>query len=366
MKLLMVQPSLTHYRVPVYRELAARPGVDLMVWHAQGVGDQNVEPDGFDAELRPMKRGRLFGQPWYWHPAQLDAATADYDVVMFNWDIHYLSLIPALRKAKRNGVGTVLWGHGTSRRDAGFAGKPKRWLAKLADALLLYTPATAEVYQQRGFTNAFAAPNTIDTSAIDAVRRDDKEAAKRELGLTGKVALHVSRLVPERRVDVLLHALVFDHGREWTAVIVGDGPAKPELLELARKLDLGGRVRFVEPLFDVADLAPWYAAAEAFVMPAFGGLGVLSALAFGVPVVADGRAELHGPEIAAVEDGVNGLFIDRLVPSDLMVKLNRLPDATLAANALRTMREKFSIPSMIDGMLEAARFAANRVAEQRS
>ncbi|MEM6561171.1 MAG: glycosyltransferase [Planctomycetota bacterium] len=350
MKLCVVQPSLTHYRVPVYRELAARPGVELTVWHAQGVGDQNVPADGFHAELRPMKRGRLLGQPWYWHRAQLDAATADFDAVILNWDVHYVSLIPALRKAKRRGVGTVLWGHGASKHDAGLAGKPKRWLAQLADALLLYTPATAEAYRARRFQNVFAAPNTIDTSAIDAVRMEDGAAFKREHGLTGTVALHVSRLVDARRVDLLLEAA---RGRDVSVVIVGDGPALPGLREKA-----DDRVTFVGPLFDVAELAQWYAAADVFVMPAHGGLGVLSALAFGVPVLAGNDPLQHGPEVAAIVDGVNGRLFAHGNADDLAAKLQTVPDETLAAGALQTMREQFSISRMVDGMLEAAECAA--------
>ncbi len=362
MRLCIVQPSLAHYRVPVFRELAGRPNVDLTVWYAQGVPGQNVSPDGFHAELRPMRTGRLLGEPWYWHAAQLDAAISSFDAAIFTWDIHYLSLLPALRRGRRRGVGTVLWGHGAGSRDAGLLGRPKRWLARQADALLLYNEPTAQTYRDRGHTHVFAAPNTIDVAPIDrATWRDPEKIAafRREQNLHSPTLLHVSRLVPERRLDILIEAVATLP--DVTLVIVGTGSAEAALR--AQAAPLGDRVRFVGPLFEPEELAPWYAIASAVVMPSFGGLGILSALAFGVPVVIGNDLAAHGPEAATVENGVNGRVFDAAAPAALPRVLAELladdrHQANLAAAAHRTVREHFGLRAMVDGIVAAATTAA--------
>ena len=362
MRLCIVQPSLAQYRVPVYRALARRPGIDLTVWHAQGVGKQNVPADGFAAELRPMRRGHVRGHPIYWHPAQLQAARG-FDAVIFNWDVHYASLVPALLRARWNGVGTVLWGHGVSGNDGGLAGQPKRWLARLADALLLYNAAAADHYRTRGFANVFAAPNTIDVEPVDRVMwRDHEQIAgfRRQHHLKGPTLLHVSRLARERRVDLLLQATAGLDGAH--VVIVGGGPAEAELRAQAESL--GVDARFVGPLYDPSQLAPWYAAASAVVMPSYGGLGILSAMAYGVPVVIGDDPHAHGPEAAAVEDGVNGRHFTHgdaralhAVLSEVLAEDGKRDD--MAAAAYRTVRQHFGLNAMVDGMVAAAESAAS-------
>jgi glycosyltransferase involved in cell wall biosynthesis len=58
----------------------------------------------------------------------------------------------------------------------------------------------------------------------------------------GDFFLAVGRLDRAKRVDLLLEAVAVDRGLE--VVVVGDGPDRGRLEELARRLDLDGRVRF--------------------------------------------------------------------------------------------------------------------------
>ena len=60
----------------------------------------------------------------------------------------------------------------------------------------------------------------------------------------GGYVLSVGRLVPLKRVDLLLKALA--EPNVWAkAIIVGDGPEREKLTKLAEELDLGSRVKFV-------------------------------------------------------------------------------------------------------------------------
>ena len=110
------QPALPAYRIPVYRELASRPGIDLLVTYSHDPNLPNLEPEGFEATPSPLHRFMLGGREMYWDPAQLKYARRRHaDVLMLTWNAHYLSLPLALARARMSGVGTVLWGHGYSK-----------------------------------------------------------------------------------------------------------------------------------------------------------------------------------------------------------------------------------------------------------
>jgi glycosyltransferase involved in cell wall biosynthesis len=256
-RLVIQQPSLARYRVPVFRELAGRPGIQLKVVYSTSLNLPNVEPEGFEAEHVPMWRRCIGREPVYWHSPQVRYATRRRaDVLMMNWDVHYLSMVPGLLRARAAGVPTVLWGHGYSKQER----PARRWLrqsvARLATALVFYNRGTAEAYVREGWDprRVFVALNALDQGPIQAARADwlgrpgDLAAFRREQGLDGggPVVLFVSRLDADNRVDLLLQAaarLVGRHGG-LRVVIVGKGPDQPRLERMAGELGLRDRVRF--------------------------------------------------------------------------------------------------------------------------
>ena len=364
MRLGVFQPSLMRYRVPLFAEVARRAGVELTVYHAD-LGGANVPAAGFRAVEGPVKRVRLGGEPWYWQRAHL-RELGSCDVAMFTWDAHYLSLPPALRRARKRGVGTVLWGHGFGGREGSLMAKPKRWLARAADALLLYSDADADAYRAAGYADCFAANNAVDVEAADAARAaltPVRLAAFREAhGLDGRrVLLHVSRLVPERRLDLAVRALA-ELKDDVVLAALGDGPARADVARLAADLGVASRVRLPGAVWGEAALAPWFAAAELYVHPNHLGLSGLHAMAHGLPVVTGDVRAGHGPEWAAVVDGQTGrLFADgdanalaRTIAALLKDDAGR---RRLGENAAALVREKHTIAAMADGLLAAARAA---------
>jgi glycosyltransferase involved in cell wall biosynthesis len=98
----------------------------------------------------------------------------------------------------------------------------------------------------------------------------------------------IGRLSPEKGFDVLIkaHALVRQMGLEHRLVIIGEGPARSELLQLACALGVGDTIDM--PGFQ-ANPFPELAAADLFCMPSrYEGfpIALLEALALGVPIVA--------------------------------------------------------------------------------
>ncbi len=156
--------------------------------------------------------------------------------------------------------------------------------------------------------------------------------ARQALGLHAetKLILYVGRLSPEKRIDVLLHAvsqIAVTH-RDAELAILGGGPQQRQLDALAASLGIRDRVTFHGSL-PHTQLPLWYSAADAVVLPSKSeGLPrvMLEAMACG--------AVFFGTEISGVidhiQDGENGFLAKPGDPAMLARQLSRvLSDAGL-------------------------------------
>lgn len=203
--------------------------------------------------------------------------------------------------------------------------------------------------------------NGIDAKAVRAIAAR-APLSRQGLGLEpGALVLGtIARLDPVKRLDTLLRALPLLRRRvpEAQLLIVGDGPERESLRELAVRLDPGGRVVFAGALPDAARALPlvdlYVTTSRREGLP----LAVLEAMACGVPVLA---TRVPG-NLDAVVDGVTG----RLVPVDDIEQLaatatDLLRDPVRRAQMGRAGRERverhFSRASMIGEIADLYREA---------
>lgn len=374
-RVILQQAALPKYRVAVFRELARRPGIDLRLVYANLPGLNNVEPMGFQGTFIPMWQPRLLGHPIYWHRPQWQYATREHaDVLILSWDVHFASLLPGLLRARANGVGTILWGHGLSKRETLLRGLPRRMVGRVADALLFYNDKGARHYLDMGWDpqRIYVARNALDQDPIQEARQawlndpQRLQAFQQEHDLAGRpVVLFVSRLDGERRADLLVHAaarLVGTHPR-LKVVFIGQGPDESNLRALAGAQGLSEHVHFTGALYDEMKLAPWFLSSSVFCFPTNIGLSLLHAFGYGLPVITSGLLTNHGPEIEALRDEQNGLLYEEGNVESLVGALRRLiEDPSLARRlgqeAHRTATEQYSIHRMVDGMEAAIRYCA--------
>jgi phosphatidyl-myo-inositol dimannoside synthase len=177
-----------------------------------------------------------------------------------------------------------------------------------------------------------ADPNRF-TSAFEDSRRN--RGATRE----GPVLLSVARLVPRKGIDTVIESLPSVLAVHPTAryVVVGTGPDRPRLEQLAQRTGVAQRVQFVGDVPD--DLLPSrYASADVFLLPTrvipeddeIEGFGIayVEAAAAGVPSIA---ANVGGVA-DAVADGVTGLLVPPASPDAVAsATLRLLGDQALRA-----------------------------------
>lgn len=377
-RVIVQQPSLAKYRVAVWRELASRDGIDLTILYGDEHGITNVAPEGFRAQFEPLRQWRIGSQQFFWHAAQLRGASPKTtDVLILGWNMRYLSMLPALLKAKFRGVPVILWGHGYSRTEHPAKLAVRRSVTGLATALMFYDSRTAAQIVEAGWPaeKVFVAPNALDQAPIQRARQmwlDDPqrlERFRREHELTDAgLLLYVSRLLPENRLDRLVEALGILEPRfpALQVAIIGGGQQERERLSrIARQRNVESRVRFLGAIYDESQLAPWFLSADAFVYPENIGLSILHAFGYGLPVITSDAIDAQNPEIVALVDGENGLLYEHGSTEALVDRIARLLEDESLRERMRvaareTVLQRFDVGAMVDGMVAAIRYGADR------
>lgn len=210
-----------------------------------------------------------------------------------------------------------------------FEAAQARWHAPIfnrllasADSLVTISRANAQRFRELG----------MPTSEILYPGTDPERFVPPILSPVGPpVLLTVARLVPRKGIDTVLRALpsLMDRHPKLQYLIVGDGPARSSLAQLARELGLLHSVQFKDSVSD-AELPKIYRKATIFVMPSRSdrhagsveGFGIvyLEASASGLPVV----AARSGGAAEAVIDNETGLLVPPDDPQALAQALIRL------------------------------------------
>lgn len=386
-RVLMQQAAMPAFRVPYYRSLAERDSIDLTVLYGE-LDLPNVEPEGFKAEFRRMKT--LPGGFKYDARHMQLLTPGAWDALSMAWNTRFLSLFPGIRRAKKLGMGVVVWGHGYSKSEGAFRSWLRFKAGQMADAVVLYSQSVADDYIRRGMPKekVFVALNSLDPGPMQDARTKilaDPEglaAFKREHGLgglahdnkdgTGPVIVYVSRLDPNNRVPMLVEATkkLLDEFPTLKTVVIGKGPDLDNVKATAERLGVTDRVLCPGPIYGEDNIGPWLCSSDVFCYPANIGLSILHAMNYALPVVTSDHIESQNPEIEALRDGENGLLYRHGSVDDLASKLatllrDRELRERLGKEAHRTATEDYHTDRMADGMEAALKFASERVKARR-
>lgn len=193
--------------------------------------------------------------------------------------------------------------------------------------------------------------NGVDIDQL-VTNSQGSHGVKPEFGIPDNHSLivHVANFTAKKRHQDLIQAarMVIDQNPQTTFLLVGQGPLEPDVMAQAKALKLENNVVFAGFRTDAPRLI---AAADVFVLPSlYEGLPIamLEAMALGRPVVASRVGGV--PE--AITDGVDGLLVDTLAPSQLAERVLTLLHSAelrqrLSENAVQKVRDHFSVQRMV-------------------
>lgn len=163
--------------------------------------------------------------------------------------------------------------------------------------------------------------NTINEEKIATLPKDEARTPvvgkHPEIGAR-KIILFVGAVLAEKRIEVILHALDLMKRKDAVLVLVGDGEHLPVIRERCE-----GRDDVVITGAIVEGVGPYFDAAELYVLPGTGGLGINEAMAHRLPIVsgfADGSAD------DLVVDGENGFRLRENTAEELAQKMTVILD----------------------------------------
>jgi glycosyltransferase involved in cell wall biosynthesis len=240
----------------------------------------------------------------------------------------YLSTPFGIKWMRSRGRKVIGWGLGAPRV-SGI--KRKRWLAFVNrfDAMLAYSQRGAEEYAALGFPREkiFVAHNSVSP-----VPTFNLQPSTFHIYPT---ILFVGRLQARKRIDSLLRACA-ELKSNPRLIIVGDGPERAALESLAR--DVYPAAEFAGAKHG-AEIKPYFAEADLFVLPGTGGLAVQEAMSHSLPIIV---AKGDGTQDDLVREG-NGW---QITPDDYDALVSTMKNALSDMARLREMgKESYRIVS---------------------
>ncbi|WKZ40844.1 MAG: glycosyltransferase family 4 protein [Anaerolineales bacterium] len=341
------QRVLPSYRVPFFDLLAGHceGGMSLFAGQARPV---EMIAGGTTRLARHVeaKNVHLFGGPFYLcYQKNFIQWLADWDpdALIVEANPRYLATPAAVGWMHQRGRKVIGWGLG-SPTTHGLRRKRRFAFVSQFDAMISYSQRGAEEYAALGFPREkiFVAHNSVSPAPE---KPDDRPQTVERATI-----LFVGRLQARKRIDSLLRACA-ELGTNPRLLIVGDGPERAALESLAK--EIYPSAEFIGAKHG-AEIKPYFAEADLFVLPGTGGLAVQEAMSHGLPVIV---AKGDGTQDDLVREG-NGWQIEPENYGALVAAMkNALSDIArlrrMGAESFRIVSEEINIQKMAETFVRA-------------
>lgn len=311
-RVLIVQPYVPTYRVPLFEQLHARldeVGIELEIAAPRVRGDQMRRGDASTVDFlrevrsRSVQLGRI-SLRWkhIWRPI----AAADLVVTELA-----SGALDNYVTAMRPGVRFATWGHGyaaTSHPNP-VDSALENWQLRRSRHFFAYTEKGRDAALEAGLTRdrITVLRNTVDTQQLsEALQRVSPESidefkSRHELG-DRRWTCFIGGLDASKRLDFLLAAgdEIFSALPEFGLIVAGSGAQEDLIRRAADERSWLAYVGRAEP----DDLATLASIAELLLVPGRVGLVAVDSFVLGLPIVTT-RWQYHAPEFAYLADNRN-------------------------------------------------------------
>lgn len=372
-RIIVLQRVVPHYRMPIYRRLAAELNWEIVFGGNVPNNDLQLFRDApflHAEEFTPWSRG---GTTRYVVPVSSILRKYRPDAIVAEGAPGMTSTWELGLRRMLGGTPLLFWTIGYDPNSPLEADRvsPSQWpyvaAYAPADAMILYGNEGVN-FLRRFYPNKpmFVAANTIDVHELRHHR--DTAVPTERLGRPELVT--VGRLTPAKNVAGLVRGFLHFQKKFPDAVlkILGDGPDRPSVEEAAGD-ELGKSVVLVGASFDEAETARHLLAADLFVIAGRVGLSINHALAYDLPVLAiDGfGGPRHGSEFNYLVEGQTGFIAQDGSPEGYGRKLEEIFAAgrdwktELRPRIRAFVQDRLEPDRMLDGFRAANDFVENRM-----
>jgi len=345
----ILQPLIPHYREEFFNQLSEKVACDIYVYDDQNK-NRNKNLKLSSVNTKSIKKMLALGILIYSVRSLLQKK---YSTLVLMSNIGHLSTWFLLFTKRFHGKKIILWGHGISvKRYMDEEQKPSRFMKlmlKNADALWFYTEKEAALWRtylpQKKMVSL---NNTI--SDLDKIKltdtQDKKEELKKEFGVKQPVVfIYCARFENKyRRPDLLEKVIQTLNTDKFGFIIIGAGVYKPDFSRYLNVYDFGS-------VYDQELKNKLFGMADAYFQPAWCGLSVVEAMAYGKAILTLNRSKSikQCVEYHYIQNDFNGYVFnspDEAVRSINGLKTDQLLE--LGSNGRNYITSVLTIENMVE------------------
>jgi hypothetical protein len=348
----IVQPLVPSYRKPFFEGLREKVSFDLYVYYDEKfLKKNNFSPAGLPIQY--LGKWRL-GKAIFLNVFPL--LKKQYKIIVLCAEMKLITNWLVLIFGRFFDKKVILWGHGFNAckyfKETEKIPLVKKVMYHLADGAWFYTGNEEKIWQNEIFNlKSVALNNTVEVS-LSNKSFSDSEIKKIKDGHKIKNKFNFifcARFNNKNRHIELLNQIINKVDKnKFGFIIIGDGKYKSDLIKSENVYDFGS-------IYDSETKSELFSLADVYFQPAWCGLSIVEAMAYGKPIFTFKRSEeiLQCVEYGYIEHGVNGIIFKNI--NEMIVYLSNfsLDDIQrLSRNAKRFYREKLSMNSMISNAVE--------------
>lgn len=348
MKTAIIQGIIPHYREDFFKTLKKTIDFELYIYETNN-SSKNMKFS--ELQTKQLKSKNIMNKLIYFNFIDL---LKHHEVIILPGNMRLISVWILLILGKILNKKIILWGHGISVINYLKEEKKLNFIRvvfhKLASHTWLYTEREKEIWKHYiDDTKLTALGNSIDTKKIFDLPKLDKELLKKKYNISTKLNLiYCARFTKNRRIDLMIDLIKELKDENIGLIIIGDGDYKPNFSDFEHVYDFGAVYDDVikHELFTIADL---------YFQPAWTGLSIVEAMAYGKPIITFERTEniLQCVEYAYIEHYYNG-FIGKSILEIKNFLLNISVDTlrTLERNCKNTIIKELNTDNMVRSVTE--------------
>lgn len=346
-KILIIQPQLKHYRIPIFNRLAQNYYVTVL--HSGAIlKNDNIK---FGQCVTKIKRRG----PFFYLRINLYKLCNKFDVIISEGNIRHIDrnilIVNPFRKFK-----WINWSIGVSADyDKPYDSDTKYdfirfFLSKKSNANVFYSEYPKSKYLKAGVEEKkiFIANNTMEV-----FYNENETYSKNKI-------LFVGTLYKQKKIYELLKAYKDVYNEiKLPLTIIGDGDEYDNIKQWIASNNLNDKIILTGAIFDPRKLEKHFRESIACISPGQAGLSVLTSMGFGVPFVTK-KSAITGGEIFNINHNVNGLIYNsdnELCDILRDIGLNRNKFLEMGKNA-KEFYDSFRTPDqMAEDLLSAINYA---------
>ena len=349
----ILQPEIPHYRIEFFSLLRERlERLDVYVYNSRETTLQqglHLVTNDFTYITNRSIKGVLFYD-------LLPLLSKRYDtLVLMLHRGHFTTWLLLLTKfihRKR----LILWGHGISVHR--YLNEEKKvsllmkWMIGLADGVWLYTEKETAMWKKIFPDKPIVSLNNTISGGEEKTSHSlslPKEKLREKYGIREKlIILFCARFSSaDRKAELLLECIKQLDKNKFGFVIIGDGPYKPAISNYQHVHDMGS-------VYDDSIKSELFLLADIYFQPAWVGLSIVEAMAYGLPIFTLKRTEeiKQCVEYSYLRDGYNGRIFDDL--DSLVQGLNGIQEdciLQMGENARTFVKENLTMHHMVNAAM---------------